>query len=79
MNKQLFENNWQQIRVRSTEWWSLMSEYDLLKVDKAEVKFDKYITMLRVKYGYSLDQAKKEIAIRITQNNIELKNEPKST
>ncbi len=71
MNKTMFENNWKQIRTRSTEWWSLLSEYDLLKVDKVEVKFDKYATLLRVKYGYTSDQAKKEIGIRLAQIGIE--------
>ena len=75
MNKTLFEDNWKQIRTRSTEWWSLMGEYDLLKVDKVEVKFDKYVTMLRVKYGYTTDQAKKEIGLRMAQIEIEPQSE----
>ena len=71
MNKTMFENNWKQIRTRSTEWWSLLGEFDLLKVDKVEVKFDKYATLLRVKYGYTSEQAKKEIGIRMAQIGIE--------
>jgi len=42
-----------------------MSEYDLVKVDKADVKFDKYVTMLQVKYGYTRQQAKMEISSRV--------------
>ena len=42
-----------------------MSDYDLNKVDKAVVKLDKYVTLLRVKYGYTLEQAKKEIGKRV--------------
>ena len=38
-----------------------MVEYDLIKVDKAEVKFDKFVTMLQVKYGYTRQKAKEEI------------------
>ena len=71
MNKTFFEDNWKQIRNRSGEWWSLLSEYDLLKVDKMEVKFDKYATLLRVKYGYTSEQAKKEISVRMAQIEIE--------
>ena len=70
MNKDLFETNWKQIRSQTTAWWSLMSDHDLLKVDKAEVKFDKYITLLRVKYGYTADQAKKEIVKHLDQSEI---------
>ena len=52
MNKTIFEENWKLFRTQATGWWSLMAEYDLIKVDKAEVKFDKFVTMLQVKYGY---------------------------
>jgi len=62
MNKTIFEENWKLIRAQSTERWSLMAEFDLTKVDKAEVKFAKFVTMLRVKYGYSQEKAREEIA-----------------
>jgi hypothetical protein len=61
INKTVFEENWKLIRAQATERWSLMAEYDLNKVDKAEVKFDKFVTMLQVKYGYSRDKAREEI------------------
>lgn len=61
MNKTIFEENWKLIRSQSTQRWSLMAEYDLNKVDKAEVKFDKFVTMLRVKYGYTQEKAREEI------------------
>jgi hypothetical protein len=73
LNKNLFESKWQQIRDQSTAWWSLMSEYDLNKVDKAEVKFDKYVTMLQVKYGYTRKQAKLEIDKRVAEFEAEQK------
>lgn len=62
MNKIIFEENWKVIRAQSTERWSLMADYDLSKVDKAEVKFDKFVTMLRVKYGYTSEKAREEIS-----------------
>lgn len=62
MNKAVFEEKWSQIRGQINAKWSLMVEYDLLKVDKAEVKFDKFVTMLQVKYGYSRQKAREEIA-----------------
>jgi len=61
MNKATFEDKWKLIRVQSAEWWTLMAEYDLVKVDKADVKFDKFVTMLQVKYGYSRQKAREEI------------------
>jgi len=62
MNKTIFEENWKLFRAQSTGWWSLMAEYDLSKVDKADVKFDKFVTMLQVKYGYTREKAREEIA-----------------
>jgi hypothetical protein len=60
MNKTIFEEKWNLIRGRVSARWGLMAEYDLKKVDKAEVKFEKFLTMLRVKYGYTRLQASEE-------------------
>lgn len=73
MNKDLFEGKWKQIRSQTSAWWSLMSNDDLVKVDKAEVKFDKYVTMLRVKYGYTREDARKEIGNRVAEYETEQK------
>jgi len=54
-----------------------MGEYDLNKVDKADVKFDKYVTMLRVKYGYTRQQAKMEIGNRVAEFEAEQENSVK--
>jgi hypothetical protein len=78
MNKELFESKWKQIRSHSTAWWSLMSDFDLNKVDKAGVKLDKYVTMLSVKYGYTREQAKKEIGQHIREYEAGQKNDVKS-
>jgi DNA-directed RNA polymerase delta subunit len=61
VNKTLFEEKWDLIRGQINAKWSLMVEYDLLKVDKAEVKFDKFVTMLQVKYGYTRQEARDKI------------------
>ena len=77
LNKNLFESKWEQIRSQTTAWWTLMSEYDLNKVDKADVKFDKYVTMLQVKYGYTRQQAKTEISTRVAEFEAEQMNSVK--
>jgi len=74
INKKLFEEKWDLIRSQSTGWWSLMAEYDLNKVDKAEVKFDKYADMLGVKYGYTRQKAKEEISRRLAEYEASSKN-----
>ena len=65
LNKNLFESKWKRIRSQTTTWWSLMSDVDLVKVDKADNKFGKYVTLLQVKYGFTRDQAKKEVSRRL--------------
>ena len=66
VNKDVFENKWEQIRAQSQAWWGLFSEDDLNKVEKAPIKRDKYAMMLRVKYGYTHERAKEEINKHIT-------------
>ena len=51
-----------------------MTEYDLNKVDKAEDKLSKVVTLLQVKYGYTREQAKKELGIRLAAHAIALEN-----
>jgi hypothetical protein len=63
VNKLMFEEKWSIIRSLITARWSLMVEYDLNKVDKAEVKFDKFVTMLQVKYGYTRQEARDKIGM----------------
>ena len=66
VNKNVFENRWEQIRAQSKAWWSLFSDDDLNKVANAPIKRDKYAMMLRVKYGYTHERAREEINKRIT-------------
>jgi hypothetical protein len=67
LNKDIFENKWEQIRDQTSAWWSLFTEDDLKKVDKAPVKLDKYAMMLRMKYGYTHERAREEISKRIAE------------
>jgi len=65
INKDIFENKWEQIRAQTKVWWSLFTEEDLKKVEKAPIKRDKYAMMLRVKYGYTHERAREEISRRV--------------
>ena len=67
LNNDIFEKKWKQIRAQTHGWWSLFSEFDLGKVDKAPVKRDKYVVMLQVKYGYTREVARKEISRRVAE------------
>ena len=61
ITKTIFEEKWKLIRSQSMARWSLIGEHDLNKVDKADVKFDKFVTMLQVKYGFTRQKAREEI------------------
>ena len=73
MTRAIFDENWKAIRAQATGWWSLMAEFDLIKVDKADVKFDKFVTMLQVKYGYSREKAREEISRRWSEHEARVK------
>jgi len=72
INKTIFDEKWKVIRSQSTARWNLMAEHDLVKVDKADVKFDKFVTMLQVKYGITRQQARDEV------NRLWVENEAKN-
>ena len=59
--KSKFDQKWKLIRGQSMEWWSLIAEHDLKKVDKADDKLDKFLTILQVKYGYTRIEARDEV------------------
>ena len=67
MNKTIFEDKWKAIRGKSKEWWSLINDLDLSRVDKAAEKLDKYVVLLQVKYGYTKQFAKEEINKRVLE------------
>jgi hypothetical protein len=62
MNKDMFEINWKQIRNHTPSWWSLMDDHDLVEVDKADVEPDRSVTISPVNYGYTNQDAKRQIA-----------------
>ena len=74
MNKTIFEGKWKQIRAKSKEWWSLINDLDLSRVDKAAVKLDKYVVLLQVKYGYTKQFAREEINKRLEKHEAQEKN-----
>ncbi|MCK7530727.1 MAG: hypothetical protein MZV63_06620 [Marinilabiliales bacterium] len=61
VQKSKFDQQWKVIRGQSAEWFSLLGEHDLKKIDKAADKQDKFLTMLQVKYGYTRQQATEEV------------------
>jgi hypothetical protein len=73
MDKNEFEGKWQQIRGQSKVWWSLITDSDLNKVDKADVKFYEYVTILQLKYRLDRQKAKDEINRHVVEYETNLK------
>lgn len=67
VHKESFEKKWEQIHTQTNVWWSLFTEEDLTKVEKAPVKLDKYALMLRMKYGHTHEHARPEINRRVAE------------
>jgi hypothetical protein len=76
INKAMFEEKWKVIRGQSTARWSLMADFDLLKVDKADDKYDRFVTMLQVKYGYTRQQAREEVNKLWVEYEVKSKSNP---
>ena len=72
MDKDEFEGKWEIIKGQSKEWWRLITDSDLEKVGKADVKFFEYVSILQLKYGYDRQIAKDEIAKRVAEYETKL-------
>jgi hypothetical protein len=74
MNKSIFEENWKVIRSQATARWSLMADFDLLKLDKSDEKYDRFVTMLQTKYGLTRQQAREEVGKFWSEHETKRKN-----
>jgi len=72
MEKDEFESKWEIIKDQSKIWWHLITDADLKKVEKANIKLFEYVTILQLKYGYDRQVAKNEIARRVTEYETKL-------
>ena len=76
MDKNEFEEKWKIIKDQSKVWWSLHHRLaDLNKVEKADIKFFEYVTILQLKYGYDRQVAKDEIAKRVAEYETKLQDD----
>jgi uncharacterized protein YjbJ (UPF0337 family) len=62
MNKDIFEGKWKQVRGEAKSWWGKLTDDDL---ERAAGKFDILTGILQEKYGYTREQAEKEIDKRM--------------
>jgi uncharacterized protein YjbJ (UPF0337 family) len=58
MNEDILKGQWKQIRGQIKEWWGVLTDDDL---DKINGRRDQLIGILQKKYGFTKDQATREL------------------
>lgn len=58
MNKDILEGKWKQVRGDIKEWWGKLTDDE---IDQLEGRRDQLAGKLQEKYGYSRDEAEREI------------------
>ena len=64
MNEDVLKGKWKQIRGKAKEWWGNLTDDDLDVIDGNR---DQLIGRLQERYGYSKDQAAKEVNERMKE------------
>ena len=58
MNEDILKTQWKQMRGQIKQWWSVLTDADL---DKIDGRRDQLISMLQQKYGFTKEQATREL------------------
>jgi hypothetical protein len=72
MDKNEFESKWKIIKDQSHVWWNLVTDADLEQVEKADVKYFAYVSILQLKYGYDRQVAKDELDKHVAEFDAKL-------
>ncbi len=64
MNEDILKGQWKQMRGKVKEWWGVLTDDDL---DRINGQRDQLIGMLQEKYGYTKDQATRELDDHLAQ------------
>jgi len=64
MNEDILKGQWKQVRGQVKQWWGMLTDDDL---DKINGKRDQLIGKLQKKYGYSKEQASRQIDERLAE------------
>ena len=64
MNEDILKGQWKQLRGQVKQWWGVLTDDDL---DKINGRRDQLIGKLQEKYGFSKDQATRELDDRLAQ------------
>jgi uncharacterized protein YjbJ (UPF0337 family) len=64
MNEDILKGQWKQIRGQVKQWWGMLTDDDL---DKINGRRDQLIGKLQERYGYSKEQAVRQIDERLAE------------
>ena len=67
MKEDILKSQWAQIRSQIKEWWSVLTDDDL---DKINGRRDQLIGMLQQKYGFTKEEATRELDDHLAQLKI---------
>jgi hypothetical protein len=68
MDKNEFEGKWKQIRSQSKIWWRRITDSDLNKVERAEIKYFEFVTRLQLRYELDRQVTKDIIDRRVAKH-----------
>jgi len=68
MDEQIFRGKWELFRKKVKEWWDALTEQEL---DSIEGHWDRLITLLMDRYGYSRERAEEEVKHRWDNSEVE--------
>lgn len=58
MNKDIFQGNWKQMKGSVKSWWGKLTDDDVTQVNGDR---DKLVGMLQERYGWSKEEANREV------------------
>jgi len=64
MNEDILKGQWKQLRGQIKQWWAVLTDDDL---DKINGRREQLIGKLQEKYGFTKDQATRELDDRLAQ------------
>jgi uncharacterized pyridoxal phosphate-containing UPF0001 family protein len=73
MDKHEFEGKWKQIRSKSKIWWRRITDFDLNKVERAEIKYFEFVTRLQLRYELDRQVTKDIIDRRVAKYEANLR------
>jgi uncharacterized protein YjbJ (UPF0337 family) len=65
MNRGVFSGWWRQARGQAKVWWAQLTDNEL---DETRGEYDKLVGLLQTRYGWTREEAEKEIERRTTDH-----------